>query len=201
MRAGVVAVLVGAAFLLSGCQYLLGLVGPLPQPVPIDGSFDPGLYPSFDPGAFESLEPDFSMPPPTATYTSGSATLTVAGATTTMERLSGPGFTYAEMGTQVSWTDGKGHFLTLYGTGEPGLPMGDGILSIDRIADGEHWATSNPEGCAVTLTQDDATGVIGTARCKGLRWSNVMTIPIGPGPSFIEAEPAFDAEISFHAVP
>ena len=61
MRRGVVAAaLVGAALLLSGCQYLLGPLagGPVFVPGPGDfGSFDPGAFGSFDPN-----RPGFALP-------------------------------------------------------------------------------------------------------------------------------------------
>ena len=82
MRGVVVGLLVATAFILSGCQYLLG--GMMGGPIigPIGGSFDPGVFPSFDPN-----DPMFSMPPPSATYTKGSARLTIDGKATTLGSL------------------------------------------------------------------------------------------------------------------
>ena len=77
MRGGAVAaVLVGAALVLSGCQYLLGPIvgGPIYPLDPGFGSFDPGEFGSFDPN-----DPAFSMPPPEATFTKGSADVTIDG--------------------------------------------------------------------------------------------------------------------------
>jgi hypothetical protein len=63
VRAGAVAAaLVAAAFVLSGCQYLLGLNGLTPPPGAspdpgVFGSFDPSAVGSFDPGLFGSFDP------------------------------------------------------------------------------------------------------------------------------------------------
>ncbi len=94
--AAVAAALVGAALVLSGCQYLLGpLVGGPIYPVdPGDfGSFDPGEFGSFDPN-----EPGFSIPPPAATYQTGSATVTIGDSVTTLDRLAAPGSLMTDYG-------------------------------------------------------------------------------------------------------
>ena len=57
MRAAVVGLLVAAAFILCGCQYLLG--GMMGAPIMLPGeSFDPGDFGSFDPGDFGSFDPN-----------------------------------------------------------------------------------------------------------------------------------------------
>ena len=76
MRAGVVGLLVVAAFVLSGCQYLLGGMMGGPLVPPLGGSFDPGAFGSFDPN-----DPMFSLPPPLATFTTGAASVAIAGNT------------------------------------------------------------------------------------------------------------------------
>jgi hypothetical protein len=78
VRGAVIGLIVATAFILSGCQYLLGgmMGGPIVLP---GGSFDPGAFGSFDPGMFGSFGPNgpqFSMPPPTATYSKGTASIT-----------------------------------------------------------------------------------------------------------------------------
>jgi hypothetical protein len=142
LRAGAVAAaLVGAALVLSGCQYLLGPLGggPVFIPGPGDfGSFDPGEFGSFDP-----MEPAFSMPPPEATFTKGSAVVTIDGTATTLDRLAGNGVIYKDIGADVGWTDGNGNYLHLAGAGGLGFP---GFLSIDRIADGRHLG-ADPTAC------------------------------------------------------
>lgn len=201
MRTAAIAILVGATFLLSGCQYLFGMT---PQIPPIGGSFDPGVFPSFDPsdfGSFDPSDPGFSLPPPLATYTTGTATVKIAGATTTLGKLSALGTSYADFGTEVGWTDGKGLYVHFYGTTAPGEATSDGFLTIDRIQDGQHWATADPEVCAVTVTQNDVKGLVGTSSCKGLQWADTMGTSSGAGPALVVGEPAFDAEVTFKAAP
>jgi hypothetical protein len=55
----------------------------------------------------------------------------------------------------------------------------------------------------VTVTKADETGLAGTATCKGLRWSDAMSMGFDSSftPPYIEGEPAFDAEITFEATP
>ena len=75
MRGVVVGLLVATAFILSGCQYLLGAMMGGPMILP-GGSFDPGAFGSFAPGDFGSFDPNdpiFSLAPALATYTKGSA--------------------------------------------------------------------------------------------------------------------------------
>src|SRR6476659_7048237 len=101
MRGAVVGLLVATAFILSGCQYLLGgmLGGPMVLP---GGSFDPG---SFDPGALGSI------PPPDSTYATGSATVKINGASSTYGTLAGPAFLMADLGANAMWTDSHGHYV------------------------------------------------------------------------------------------
>ena len=193
MRGGAVAaLLVGAAMVLSGCQYLLGPLagGPI---VPMDpdefGSFDPGAFGSFDPGA------EFVLPSPEVTYTKGSAVATINGETWRLDRLAGSGGTYKDFGTNVGWTDGNGNYIHLYGSGGPDGP---GFLSIDRIADGRHLV-AYPPSCTPKIDKSDATSVSGSASCKGMGWIDSLNnfgafTPPSPGP-------AFDAEITFEAKP
>ena len=184
-RGAVAAALVGTALVLSGCQYLLG---PLTGDPMLPG--DPGAFGSFDPNG-----PAFPLPSAEATYTKGSAVVTIDGETLHLDRLSGPGGMNVELGTDVGWTDGNGNYLHLFGAGVPGGP---GFLSIDRIADGQHLGI-DPMGCAPKMTKSGATGISGSATCKGLHWIDVMGYSGGfAAPS---AGPAFDAEITFEATP
>ena len=195
-RGGVLVGLVGAAFVLSGCQYLLGL-GAFPQPIPGEfGSFDPGESGSFDPG------PGFSLPPPLGTFATGSASVTIAGTTTIYDRLVGPAKVYQDLGTEAGWTDGKGLYLHYYGMIEPGGPGEDGFVTLDRIKDSQHWSTVDPTLCTVQITQSDAKGLAGTASCKGIRWVDTMaSFNGGIQPAYVEGQAAFDAEIAFRASP
>jgi len=200
MRAAAVGLLVAAAFVLSGCQYLLGgmMGGPILIP---NGSFDPGEFGSFDPSDVGSFDPDeFSFPPPTATFTKGSATLTIDGTASTLDKLSGNAAIYEGMGSEVGWTDGDGLYARFYG--EPGSVFGDGFVTIDRVVGGQHWTVADPSACKVTLEKNDATGVSGTATCKDLRWVDALTAGGSPtDPGFIKGEEPFDAEITFEATP
>jgi hypothetical protein len=200
MRGAAVAVLVGAAFLLSGCQYLLGLGG---LPVTPGTSFDPGAFPSVDPGLFGSFDPNdpgFSLPPPLATYSNGTATVTIAGTSTKLDKLSSPGTSYADFGQDVGWTDGNGLYFHFYGTTDPGYP-GDGFVTIDRIRDGQHWAISDPGRCTINVTENDAKGIVGTATCTGAQWADTMATTTGSDPAVVAGEPAFDATVTFKALP
>ena len=200
MRGVVVGLLVATAFILSGCQYLLGgmMGGPMILP---GGSFDPGAFGSFAPGDFGSFDPNdpiFSMPPPLATYTKGAATVTIDGRTTAMDSLNGKAAIYQDLGAEVGWTDGAGLYLRFYG--EPGSPYGDGFVLLDRVVDGKHWTTADPVGCKVTTAETAAKELSGTASCHGLRWADA----IGSGPlqsALVAGEPAFDAEVTFQATP
>ena len=187
MRGGAVAaLLIGAGLLLSGCQYLLGpLVG---GPVFVPG---PGDYGSFDPN-----DPGFAQPSPDATFTKGSAKVAIAGETLELNEIAGTGQMYKVLGTDVAWTDGKGTYLHFFGAGGLEAP---GFLSIDRITDGQHLGTQDPTACIPKVDKSDATGVAGSATCKGLRWIDMLNgaagfMPPSPGP-------AFDAEITFEASP
>ena len=160
MRAAVAALFIGALFVLSGCQYLFGMgIPPGPAVFP-GGSFDPGDFGSFDPN-----EPAFSMPPPQVTYTSGSARVTVDGVPATLDKLNGTAATYVDFGTEVTWTDGKGLFLRFSGLPSLFAQQGGAYLQIDRIRDGQHWTSSDPTRCPVTVSKQDATGLAGSATC------------------------------------
>ena len=196
MRAAIAALFVGALFVLSGCQYLFGAAGFGPGSFPgPGGSFDPGDFGSFDPN-----EPAFSLPPPLATYTTGSATVTIDGTATTLGKLTGTAATYADFGTEVTWTDGAGLYLRFAGAPAfAGLPDSAYVV-IDRIADGKHWTSSNPTACPVTVSKSNASGLSGSATCKGLRWMDALSaMSLDPTP--IAGEPAFDVAVTFEAAP
>jgi hypothetical protein len=194
VRGGAVAaLLIGAALVLSGCQYLFGPLGggPVFVPGPGDfGSFDPGEFGSFDPN-----DPGFALPSPEATFTKGSAVVTIDGTVTTLDRLAGNGLIYKDIGADVGWTDGSGNYLHLSGAGGLGFP---GFLSIDRIADGRHLG-ADPTACRPKIDKSDATGISGSATCKGLHWIDMLNNFGGFAPT--PTGPTFDAEITFEATP
>ena len=174
MRAGVVvAALAGAAMVLSGCQYLFR-DGPM-FPLPSDGPY-----------------------PSPATYSTGSATITIGSTTTLLDHLVGPASTMDGLGTEALWTDGDGFYLRYFGSS---LPDDLSFMSLDRIHDGTHWTTSDPTGCSVTVTQADKLGLAGTATCKGLRWTDAMAGFGELEPQVVGGEPPFDAQITFKAAP
>lgn len=201
MRLAVAGLLVATAFVLGGCQYLLGgtMGGPLVPP--IVGSFDPGAFGSFEPGVLGSFDPNtfFSLPPPLTTFTKGTGSVAIAGKTTALDRLNGTASIYEDFGTEVGWTDGDGTYVRFFG--EPESAYGDGFVTLDRITGGQHWTIADPSGCKVTITQNDAKGVVGTASCKGLRWVDALSTDGPTEPSYIAGEAPFDAEIAFQAAP
>jgi len=207
MRAAVVGLLVGVAFVLSGCQYLLGGMMGGPIMPPIGGSFDPGAFGSFDPGMFPSFEPggpEFSMPPPDAIYKTGSATVTIDGKASTYATLTGPAALIADYGANATWTDGAGHYLVIYGahTGDAEADAESRFVSIEQIADGHHWTSSNQPGCKLDIATADTTGFTGTASCANLRWSDAIAPVDGSGnPTFVDGQAPFDLEVTFEAKP
>ena len=213
-RGAAVAILVGAVFLLSGCQYLLGLSGAMPPPGAVGGSFDPGAFGSFDPGALEptdpafpgsfdpgdSFDPDESLPPPLATFPKGAATISIAGTSTRLDTMTEPGAIYPDVGAEASWTDTKGTYFQFYSDPE-GASNSDGYVQLDQIKDGRHLATADPTACVVKITQADVKGLSGVATCKGLRWVDTMAGFNGISPGGTPVGAPFDATIPFAATP
>lgn len=84
---------------------------------------------------------------------------------------------------------------------DTGAPLGSGSISISRYGH-EPPLEADTSGCAVTVTEVSAAGLVGRAECKGLRWLNgydAATRPeaVSPLPEF----PAFDATVTFEARP
>jgi hypothetical protein len=196
-RAGIGALVAATAFILAGCQYLFGMSGMGP-PGGAFGSGDPGQFLSFDPVTFGSFEPDFSMPAPSAVFTKGAATVTIDGRPVTLDRLSGMAATYPMLGSEATWTDGKGMYVRYYGSGDSTEP---GFVSFDRIRDGSHWTTDDPARCTVVTDHTDRTGIAGTATCTGLRWIDTMGGFGSGGDAYVAGEDPFDAAITFQATP
>lgn len=151
------------------------------------------------------LDPDATFPPfpiPTAetTFTTGSATIVLAGETLVLDELAGGGSMIEELGIQARWTNGDGWYLTFYSYPDIGFPAESAYLSIDRIFEDQHWTIYDQTRCVTTTQVDEATGVTGTATCRGLEWSDYFSSFSGMGfPEAIEGEPPFDAEITFEA--
>jgi hypothetical protein len=191
-RGTALALVAVAAFSVAGCQYLFGLAPGAPPGgiLAPGGSFDPGMFASFDPA-------DFSFPAPQAVFTHGTATLEVGGKTEKLDQLGAPAAIYADLGTEVLWTDGKGRFLRVFDDGDTWL------LTLDRIENASHWTTQEegPGHCAVKIDHADSTGVKGTASCTALRWLDMMAAFVSPQPPYVPGQAPFDARISFEATP
>ena len=147
---------------------------------------------SFDPAA------GFSFPAQLAVFSHGSATVEVAGKTTTLDHLRSSAAIYRDLGTEVIWTDGKGQYLRLFGDGTGSVGW---LLTLDRIENASHWSTHDPTQCSVRIDRADATGVEGTASCMALRWTDMMAAFVAPEPPYVPGEAPFDAEITFEATP
>lgn len=166
---------------LGGCQFL-SLLGGNPLP-------------SFDPNA------SYPFPSPLVTYTSGAATLTFENETIVLDQLVGSGTFDQDYGTDVTWTDGTGWYLSYYGLSSvPGVPDDPAYVSIDRVFDANHWIVGNAERCITTLTEPGPEEIGGTVICRGLRWSDYFgSFGLTGVPEYIDGEAAFDVEIAFEA--
>jgi hypothetical protein len=154
-----------------------------------------GTGPGFDPNA---TFPPF--PTAEASFTTGQAAIAITGGeTVVLDEVHGnSGVTFD--GLRVVWENEDGWYMTFTAyTGAIPLP-GGGYLQLDRIADNEHLTIADPSRCVTTTTQSDATGVKGTAVCRGLRWTDYFDSYSGDGfPQPIASGPPFDAEVTFEA--
>ena len=153
---------------------------------------------------FGPLDPELMSSSPLATYSDGSATIAIDGGETIELNVLDPTSGIDSMfGSDVHWSNAGGWHLRVSGAG---TDFGGGIggtefVTMDRITDGAHWSTFDPSRCIVDVDVADASGLRGTASCKGLTWFDAMIGPLGPsGPDEID-EPEFDAEITFEATP
>ena len=138
-RGAVAAALVGAALVLSGCQYLLGpLVGGPIVPASIPAISARSIRASSGRSIRTSLgSRSRRRPRPTQT---GSATVTIGESVMTLDRLAAPGSVMSRLrrGTPIC-TDGAGNYLQVYGAkaGVVDLARSRPFLTIERIADGQ----------------------------------------------------------------
>jgi hypothetical protein len=157
------------------------------------------LY-GFDP----NVPPDFGMPKPAATYKTGHATVTV-GKDPAIELgdLTDGGTMDPSYGASATFRNADGWYLRIMGaTKGRNLYSMPGFMTIDRIVDKQHWTTFDSSRCVITITKADQTGLAGTATCKGLRWSDALSNGFESfEPPYIKDQPAFDAEITFEALP
>ena len=161
------------------------------------------LY-GFDPNA----PPDYGMPSPVAVYREGRATVTIGtDPMIVLDDVSDGGTFDPNFGAGATFTNADGWYVRVMGaTKLGGFMSSPAYVQLDRIVGREHWTTQEPDRCVVTISAADATGLMGKATCKGLRWTNALGNWGGSGiggyePPYIKDEPAFDAEITFEATP
>ena len=154
-------------------------------------------------GGDSGFDPNAGFPPfPTAeaTFTTGLATIEIAGGeTVVLDELAGSsGVTFD--GVHVVWENDAGWYMTFTAyTGEEAFP-GSSFLSLDRVREREHWVVVDPSRCVTTTSQSGASGVKGTAICRGLRWADYFDAYSGDGsPQPLASEPPFDADVTFEA--
>jgi hypothetical protein len=156
-----------------------------------------GVPPDFDPDA--SIPP-FPFASGSPAFSSGSATIVVNGQTVVLNELAGDSTADAEFGTHVAWENDEGWYVTFYAYPELGGLPNSASISIDRIADHEHWVILDPTRCVTTANVVSPTAVSGSAICRGLRWADFFSSYSGIGlPKPIPDQPAFDAEVTFEA--
>jgi hypothetical protein len=166
-----------SAVSLGGCQYLLG--------------FDPNAVP-----------PDFPRPEPVAVYREGRATVTVGSdPMIVLGDMSDTGTFDPSFGAGATFSNADGWYVRVMGaTKLGGFLTSSAYVQLDRIVGLEHWTTADPSRCIVTISAADATGLMGKATCKGLRWTDALGTYSGTfEPPYITDQPAFDAEITFEA--
>ena len=153
-------------------------------------------------GAEPPFDPDEPFPFPTAeaTFSAGTATIELDGETLVLDELSGEAAMNPDFGTSVRWTNGNGRYLSLTAMPDMGFMPDSSYLSFDWIADGRHWTIMDPGRCVTTIEQADASGVTGTATCRGLEWTDYLGSSSLTGfPQPIPGGEPFDAEITFEA--
>ena len=167
---------------LSGCSLL-------------DLLFGVGPDPSFDPD-----EP-FPFPTAEVTFSTGTATIHLDDETVVLDELL-EASSFGSYGFSVTWTNGEGWYLQLYGFPEE-MPFAEGgdSLSIHRIEGNRHLTILDSFRCLTTTEQAGADGIVGSATCRGLQWMDYFSGygAIGGFPEPIEGGESFDAEITFEA--
>jgi hypothetical protein len=204
---GFVAFLVITAFAASGCQLLAGAGLPLGMPdaseLPIGGTNggSGGVDGSVgEPGSDPSLPGAGVVPAPIATYHAGRATIQLGdGTQIVLDRINRGPHLYAQFGSLVRWSNDTGWYLTIAGAGGE-ADMGPAYLTLDRIGGAQHWTADDPRSCDVHVASATATGLRGTAVCRGARWLDALDTSISGDHPFVEAPP-FSATVTFEARP
>jgi hypothetical protein len=151
-----------------------------------------------------SMPPDFGMPKPVATYRIGHAAITFGkDPAIELRELSEGGTMDPSFGASATFRNSEGWYLRIMGATKGGNSFyTPAFMTLDRIVGSQHWTTFDSSRCVITVTRADETGLVGTATCKGLRWSDALSGGMGAlEPPYIKGEAAFDAEITFEALP
>jgi len=146
--------------------------------------------------------PDFGMPQPVAVYREGRATVAVDGdPIIVLDELAETGTFDPSLGAGATFHNADGWYVRVMdATKLGGFLTSPAYIQLDRIVGTEHWTSADPSRCVVTVSAADATGLMGKATCKGLRWSDALGTYTGNfEPPYIKDAPAFDAEITFQA--
>jgi hypothetical protein len=144
--------------------------------------------------------PPFPFPSATAIYSTGRATIELDGETLVLDRLLPGAAAQTEYGSHVVWTNGTGLYLSYSSVEDLGLPGESSFLSLDRIVDHQHWVIADPFRCVTTTTQSDASGLTGTAVCRGLTWTDWFgSYMTSDFPQPIPSLAPFDADVTFEA--
>jgi len=172
-RFGALLALAGLAFVVAGCEYLLG--APFPD--------------------------EFPSSSPIARFAEGTATIEIDGGDTIelTQVVEGAGID-SMFGSTVRWTGPDGWSMQVMGAGAEEFGMGSAYLTFDRIDDGEHWTTFDPGRCIVDIEVADKDALRGSATCKGVEWYDALGGMMALEPSPLD-EPKFDAEVTFEATP
>ena len=150
---------------------------------------------------FPGFDEDFAAPSPIATYSKGTATLTLEdGTKVVLDKLNAGPHLWTVFGSEVRWSGSGGWHVRVGGAGETTDYMPKSV-SFDRIADGEHWTTVSYDACDIDIDVADATALRGTASCEGLRWSDALGggDPMDIDQPYIEGQPRFDVTVTFEA--
>lgn len=150
---------------------------------------------------FPGFSEEYPAPSAIATYTKGSATLTLEdGTKVVLDKLSTGPHLWSVFGSDARWS-GSGWHLRVGGAGDAAEYMSPQV-TFDRIVDGEHWTTYSFEACDVEIAVASATALRGAASCEDLRWSDALggMDPLGAAqPPYIPDQPRFDVTVSFEA--